>query len=392
MGDPARSLRPQRVPDQAFEVVVEAHAGALQQYIPEWESLAANAIESNPFYEHWMLIPAMRELADKDVRVLLIYGASDKKLNGVFPIVWRRSYRRLPIPNISFWNHKYCFLCTPLLRLGCASGTLRAFVEWAKQKSAAWSLLQFNQTNGDGPFADTLRATLNLLGTDEYETESCLRAMIRPALTANSYLETNISNGRRKEWRRQFNRLMEQGPVEFLELSRDGDIETWIKAFMDLEASGWKGRAGSAMLLDQASQRFFSDTMREAFRRRRLTMLMLRVGDIPVAMKCNIQAGTGAFAFKIAYLEEFSRFSPGLQLELETIRRLHENRSVQWMDSCATPNHTMIDHLWAERRTIQTVTLPAPGRFAAPIRSLINFRNRYAQTFGELRKKVKHVA
>jgi hypothetical protein len=177
--------------------------------------------------------------------------------------------------------------------------------------------------------------------------------------------------------------------VEFVELGRDGDVDAWIRTFMELEASGWKGRAGSAMLLDEPSQKYFSDTMREAFRRRRLMMLMLRLNGVPIAMKCNILAGPGAFAFKIAYLEEFSRFSPGIQLELETIRRIHENRSIQWMDSCAAPNHTMIDHIWAERRKIQTITLPAPGRFATPIRSLINIRNRYAQAFGELRKKAK---
>jgi hypothetical protein len=39
------------------------------------------------------------------------------------------------------------------------------------------------------------------------------------------------------------------------------------------------------------------------------------------------------------------------------------------------PNHVMIDHLWAERRKIQTVTAPAAGRFAASIRSLMDLRN-----------------
>jgi hypothetical protein len=78
---------------------------------------------------------------------------------------------------------------------------------------------------------------------------------------------------------------------------------------------------------------------------------------------------------------------PGVQLELEAIHRLHRDRDIQWMDSCAEPNHAMIDHLWVERRTIQTVTVPAPGRFAASIRSLMDLRNHYARALGKLRAK-----
>jgi hypothetical protein len=219
-----------------------------------------------------------------------------------------------------------------------------------------------------------------------------MRAMIRPAINGESYLKDNVSNGRRKEWRRQFNRLLEHGAVEFVELDREEDVETWIGRFMDLEASGWKGRAGSAMLLEEPSRRFFSQTMREAFRRRRLMMLGLVVNGEPIALKCNILSGAGAFAFKIAYKEEFGRFSPGLQLELETIRRLHCQASIQWMDSCAAPNHVMIDGLWAERRKIQTVAVPAPGRFGMPIRLLLALRNRYATGLARLRRTVKHAA
>jgi hypothetical protein len=117
-------------------------------------------------------------------------------------------------------------------------------------------------------------------------------------------------------------------------------------------------------------------------------MLGLLVNGEPVALKCNILSGAGAFAFKIAYKEKFRRFSPGLQLELETIRRLHLQRSIQWMDSCAAPNHAMINSLWAERRTIQNVAVPVHARFGAPIRSLVELRG----AFTRLRQMVKHAA
>ena len=76
-------------------------------------------------------------------------------------------------------------------------------------------------------------------------------------------------------------------------------------------------------------------------------------------MKCNLRCGAGAVAFKIAYDEAFARFSPGVLLELEHIRRLHEPGAPAWMDSGAAPNHPMIDHLWRDRRSIEALVVPA---------------------------------
>jgi hypothetical protein len=86
--------------------------------------------------------------------------------------------------------------------------------------------------------------------------------------------------------------------------------------------------------------------------------LALRVDGRAIAMKCNVRCSAGAVAFKIAYDEAFARFSPGVLLELEHIRRLHEPGAPAWMDSGAAPNHPMIDHLWRDRRSIETVVVP----------------------------------
>src|SRR4051812_19589557 len=36
---------------------------ALGHLIPQWVDLAANALEPNPFFEHWMLLPALESFA-----------------------------------------------------------------------------------------------------------------------------------------------------------------------------------------------------------------------------------------------------------------------------------------------------------------------------------------
>jgi hypothetical protein len=90
-------------------------------------------------------------------------------------------------------------------------------------------------------------------------------------------------------------------------------------------------------------------------------MLGLFLNGRPIALKCNLLAGDGSFAFKIAYDETLARYSPGVLLELFNIDYLHCRSEIRWMDSCAVPGHPMIERLWLDRRIIQD-TLLSTGR------------------------------
>src|SRR4051812_47488270 len=51
-------------------VTLERGAEALGKLVPAWESLAAQALEPNPFFEQWLLLPALRAFAaEGDARV-----------------------------------------------------------------------------------------------------------------------------------------------------------------------------------------------------------------------------------------------------------------------------------------------------------------------------------
>jgi hypothetical protein len=111
-------------------------------------------------------------------------------------------------------------------------------------------------------------------------------------------------------------------------------------------------------------------------------MMALRLDGRPIALKYNLLAGDGSFAFKITFDEAYSRYSPGVLLELDNVHRLHELPQVRWMDSCAAPNRFMINHLWPERREMQTVffstgrTLPSLVLAVVPLFQFLRMRAR----------------
>ncbi|MFA7639186.1 MAG: GNAT family N-acetyltransferase, partial [Parvibaculum sp.] len=81
----------------------------------------------------------------------------------------------------------------------------------------------------------------------------------------------------------------------------------------------------------------------------------------PLAMLTSFRAGRGLYTFKIAFDEEYARYSPGVLLMLKLIGVVQSDERTDWADSCAVPNHPMIDHIWVERRTMRSVLVAGNG-------------------------------
>src|SRR5216684_1529398 len=89
-----------------MSLVVIDNFDILEDYVQAWEELAVEAIEPNPFYEPWMLIPALRALGTgKDLFVVLVLTVKEGKpvLCGVFPLEKRQRYKRLPVTAYGLW-------------------------------------------------------------------------------------------------------------------------------------------------------------------------------------------------------------------------------------------------------------------------------------------------
>ena len=344
-------------------------------YATAWDEVAAAAIEPNVFFESWMLLPAIPRFGVDSKLLLALVFAPDPtcdhgspKLCGVFPleiqIQYRGLHQALPVKTLSLWKHKYCYLCTPLIRAECANETLEAFFEWLDSGDHGCALMEFKFIAGDGPFYHLLTDLLYKMAKPTFISESYTRALFRRAADPGAYLCSALSGKRQRDLKRQSKQLSELGQIEYAALASDNDITAWIEEFLNLEAASWKGKENYALVSRAADREYFETIATEAFQRGQLMMLTLRLDDRPIAGKCNFLAGRGSFAFKIAYDETYSRYSPGKLLEVENIRLAHDNPQLEWMDSCADPVHVMLDLIWTSRRTIQTITVStgkAPG-------------------------------
>jgi CelD/BcsL family acetyltransferase involved in cellulose biosynthesis len=341
----------------ATRVAVAHHPEELRRHAAAWEDLAASALEPNVFYEPWMLLPAV-ELFPGPAPLSFVFIYAGEQLCAFFPIEHCARYRGLPVRHVRLWRHKHCFLRTPLVRRTQARPSLVAFLDWLDDTGDA-AFMEWGTVSADGPFWQLLEQVLDATGRRSVEAQRFSRALLRPRRDAEDYLRAALPGKSRKEYRRLERRLAESGGIAYATL--EGDPQDGIEAFLRLEAGGWKGRQGSALACAPGGAHYFRTIAREAARRGRLMMLSLALAGRPIAMKCNFLAADGAgFSFKIAHDERYARWSPGVLLELRHIADFHR-RALEWMDSCAEPDHFMANRLWLDRRSIAKL-LTATGR------------------------------
>lgn len=348
-----------------------------------WDELAADAIEPNVFYSSFAVLAAMRHLSPYGEPEFLIVRGIDigaAKAAGVwcgfFPLMKTSHYQSIPANTLRFLKHDYCFLSAPLIRKEGARETFRAFTDWLDKERL--SILEWNDQPGDGPYAELLTEYFHGRSHQPWLSGSHVRALLRLDSNDETYIRTSLSGGRIKELRRLERRLADLGEVQYICAADPQILAIWIDEFLHLERAGWKGAEQTAIASNAAHRQFFLEFAQEAAHRGQLRILALLLDGRPIAIKCNLLAEPGSFAFKIAYAEEFAKYSPGQLLEIDNIRRVHAETGIDWMDSCADPMHPMIDTLWAQRRTIRTWAAPMGrwGRFVVATLPLLRWLKR----------------
>lgn len=327
--------------------------------IAAWDALAQCAAEPNPFFENWYLLPALMAFDPLGAVRLLRFEAGGE-LAGLLPVVHQPSYYRWPIPTLSSWLHANCFLGTPLVAAGLEREFWRALLSWTDRNPGGALFLHLGLMPLSGPLHTALTEVL----AEQRRTSAIVwreeRALLSSRDAPETYLEAALSGKKRKELRRQFMRLSEQGDLVFERREDSAGLGDWIARFLALEAAGWKGAAGSALAADPATAHLFRESIAGAAARGRLERLTLSLDGEPIAMLASFLTPPGAFSYKTTFDERYARFSPGVLLQRENLAIL-EQEGIAWTDSCAAVDHPMIDHIWRERRTIGRLSIAIGG-------------------------------
>lgn len=326
----------------------------------EWDALADCCAEPNPFFESWYLGAALRRFDGMGAQLLV--ARREGLMVGLMPLHRPRAYYGYPLPHLGTWLHSQAFCGVPLVLRGEERAFWRALFRFADDNAQGAAFLHLPSLPEDGPVARALAAegaaqgrALAVVGRHE-------RALLRAGKGAEELFADSVNAKRRKEFRRREKRLFELGDITF-ERTRDGaGITQWVADFLALELDGWKGGGGTALASDPATAAFFREAVMAASRRNRLDRLTLRHEGRMIGALATFTGTVGWFAYKTAYDEGYARYSPGVWLQRRFLDVLDAD-APQWVDSCAAPDHPMIDHFWRDRRRVISVNMPIGGVF-----------------------------
>jgi len=133
--------------------------------------------------------------------------------------------------------------------------------------------------------------------------------------------ESKLSAGRRSSMRRARKSAERLGRVlAEINCVTEKNLTNLLEEAFRIEASGWKGRSGTALASDPLRKAFYEQFVREAFRAGILRLSVLRIGDRGAAMQIAVECGERFWLLKVGFDEAFSKCGPGNLLMLETLK------------------------------------------------------------------------
>jgi CelD/BcsL family acetyltransferase involved in cellulose biosynthesis len=371
-----------------------ARAEREPDFLARWGDLERRALEPNPFLAPQAVLPAARHLGapsslrlltvEADGRLVFLLPVVDAAPRGLAPVPHRVPLRRARVAGLQTWMHSYCFLGTPLVdpdvdldRLWTAIST-----DLPGARPAPW--LELPEVSAEGPIGRSLRRLAAERPVHHASLGARGYARRRPAPT---YLSEWMSSKQRSNLGRKRRALARELGVDVVTVEHGRtDPMGAVARFLELEAAGWKGLAGTAMIRRPGHAEFLVDLAEGFAAEGRLAVFALEAGDRTLAQSIALLAGAGLFGFKRAFDEDLARSSPGTLLDIDLLDWFHARDDLDWIDTSSEPIHAGHD-IYGDRMELAT-TVVGLGRTARGVPALFDAVDRARDRYRRYRPAV----
>ena len=322
----------------------------------QWRALAQRAIEPNGYYlPAWELAVSASARGRTEASALPAFDKTSSRLIGLMPVIslWRAW--KIPLPALVS-AHPYGTLCSPLLDRDAPIEAATRLLQRAREAGA--HALVINDVALHGAAMNALEQVLGRDGLKPRVLSSYMRASLDATQDAETLLREALGAKKLKELRRLRHRLEEHGPVRFSVARQPDEIGPALETFLQLEASGWKGQRGTALVQHAGDAAFVRRAVPALAETAQCEIITLSAGTTPVAAGIVLRHQDRAFFFKLGIDERFAKYSPGVQLTLDLTRHLCADPAIASADSTASADHPMINPIWRGRFSVGDVLIP----------------------------------
>jgi tetratricopeptide (TPR) repeat protein/CelD/BcsL family acetyltransferase involved in cellulose biosynthesis len=314
----------------------------------EWKALVGRALDPHIFYEPAFAMPASVVYGSGVQAALVKLRAPPQRLVGLFPARIEHFGGRSALVG---WRGAP--LGTPLVDRDFAEDVINAFLDNVYGTPRLPQFLMLPHVPTVGRFASLVSRVVVRRGGQVVMIDPHQRAQFAPGSERYSYLERAIGSKRRQNNLRRARQHLEKiGRVTFTTATTTPAIVKALSDFFTLEASGWKGRLGSAAANTSEFRRFLESAVIGLAAEGKARVDRLLLDDRAIAASITFQSGHEAWFWKTAYDEDLAKESPGVQLLLYLTRELLAEPTIIRADGCAVRDSPLVNHMWRERLSI----------------------------------------
>lgn len=351
--------------------------------------LANDAIIPNPFFELPFLKAAIQNLGGEKVQYLCLTKVigNEERLKLFAPVslspigIFRRKVLRT-------WNHPYAPLGIPLFSDNINGETLKAFIECINNAyhSQAKAIV-FEEIAKEKSFLNNLYCSRHLsdrlllaVGTP--------RAGLKPLKNFN-YVETHFSGAHKQRLRRARTELEKLGKVSFSKFSDPKSIDKPLEDFLRLEQNSWKGAKNTALNDKPETAAFCRQAVINMAQQNKCHLHIMELDNKPVSALVTFEIQGFFYPWKIAFDEDYSRFSVGNLLAIHATSEFADNENFKGLDSLASEYNQTAIRLWPDEKELFTMTIGIGKDATRTALCISNELNRIKRIKTTLRKLLK---
>lgn len=339
--------------DDSLRVDVVDSLSGLAEHADAWDGLALSVPERIPQTSHAWVASYLEHCNPESRRWYCLFAYRGSRLVGVLPVLRTRRWGRASMlcPEDAHTDNGH-----PLLAPDGAAETLDGLLRALDDLEPGLWLRCFRVREGS-PLLSAVGARPSDL-------------VLRPLVGAGRFADTTGTwEGFEKQLSKSFRRTLRSARrkaqaehrVRFEVVGgEEAARPDLLEHFLRIEASGWKGEAGTAIACDPERVAFYTTLTRRLAARGWLEWNLLRFDDAVVAAHLGIRLGTSLTLPKAAYDAALARFSPGHLLDREVFARAFADQTVEvnWLTDAPWM------HVWPMDRTDYhdlVLVSPRPG-------------------------------
>ncbi|YBV96145.1 GNAT family N-acetyltransferase [Phyllobacteriaceae bacterium JZ32] len=371
-------------------------ASAGFELLEELDYLTYRTVEPNVFFNPRFLAPAMPRLDDRQVRFMVMRDENEvrSRLRFLMPYTIERPGLAVSAPIIRAWATPFGPQGTPLIDRDDPVSVLEDLFDILSRKHLKMpEVLVLPQMRAKGPVAQLIRSIAIGRNLPLTAIERVERPFLESQMEGDSYLRHAIGSHHRRDYARLWRKLAAQGNLTYSVARSPEEIRQRCEDFLTLEASGWKGKRGSAMAVDRYRAAFAREAVNRLAERDLARIHTLELDGRVIAILIVFIESGEAWTWKTAYDEDLSAYSPGTLLMIEVLKNHLDDPNIARTDSCAVPDHPVMSRLFSERETIETLVIglnPGADRATQQAASQIHLYRRTLDIARIVRNRIRN--